>query len=771
MITFLTGRYKTAIRFLWKLTFGSVFIITLLVVAINYNFFWLFGGMPPTAHLENPKSELASELVSADGQVLGKYFLENRTPVTYNEIPQTVVKALLATEDVRFESHSGIDARGLLRSIAGLFTFSTSKGGASTLTQQVAKNLFETRGQKYRGALGYVPGVRTIVAKIKEWITAIKLERSYTKKEIIEMYLNTVSFNNNAFGIKSAAKIYFNRPVGQLQQQEAALLIGMLQNPTKFNPRRNREAALHRRNIVLRQMQKYNFLTQYAADKFVAKPIELNFKPDDHNSGQAPYFRTVVQEDIEKILEDLNKDRNEDDQLDIYRSGLKIHSTIDSRLQTYAVESVNEHMADQQKKFNEHWGRRNPWTDESGKEIKNFIFDAARRTPRYQELQQIYGDDQKAINKVMNTQVPMRVFSWQGERDTMMTPIDSIKYYKRFLNIGFMAMDPSNGHIKAWVGGINYKYFKYDHVRQSRRQPGSTFKPFIYTAAFINNAFSPCDVITDEPVSFGAADGISSTWTPKNSDGVYSYQSMSLRKAMAKSINTAAAFLMKKTGPEKCIDVARQMGITSQLPALPSLCLGSGEVSLYEMVGAYGTFANSGRHTEPMFITRIEDKHGNILYENNPKVKDAISEDMAYQMVYMLKGGLQEAGGTSNSLKSYNFTQGNDVGGKTGTTSNFSDAWYMGITKALVAGVWVGGDERSIHFRSIQFGQGARQAMPAYAKFMEKAFADPEIGLKKGTFTPPANLSVNLDCSKSIPDSTATVVPSSDLPDDNGFVQ
>jgi penicillin-binding protein 1A len=771
MVTFLPGKYKTAIRFIWKTSISMLLLVVLLALAVNYNFFWLFGGMPPTAHLENPKSELASELVSEDGQIIGKYFLENRSPITYSELPPTVVKALLATEDIRFHQHSGIDARGLLRSILGVFTFSTSKGGASTLTQQVAKNLFETRGQKYRGALGYVPVVRTIIAKVKEWITAIKLERNYTKKEIIEMYLNTVSFNNNAYGIKSAAKIYFNKNISLLQQQEAALLIGMLQNPTKYNPRRNPQAALNRRNIVLRQMQKYGFLTDYSANKFVNKPIELNFRPDDHNSGLAPHFRSVVQEDIEKIIEEINQDRAEGDQLDIFRSGLKIYTTINSRLQNYAVQSAEEHMADQQKKFNEHWGKRNPWTNENGKEIKNFIFDAARKTARYQELQQLYGDDQAAINKVMNTQVPMRVFSWRGEKDTMMTPIDSIKYYKRFLNIGFMAMDPSNGHIKAWVGGINYKYFKYDHVRQSKRQPGSTFKPFIYTAAFVNNAFSPCDNIVDEPISFGSEDGISGTWTPKNSDGVYSYQTMSLRKAMAKSINTAAAYLMKKTGPDKCIDMARQMGITSKLPALPSLCLGSGEVNLYEMVGAYCTFANSGRFTEPMFITRIEDKNGNILFENNPKVRDAISEDTAYQMAHMLKGGLQEGGGTSNALKSYGFTQDNDVGGKTGTTSNFSDAWYMGITPALVAGVWVGGDERSIHFRSIQFGQGARQAMPAYAKFMEKAFADPLVGLKKGKFKAPANLSVNLDCSKSIPDSSATFTPTELPPPDDGFVQ
>ncbi len=759
MFNFLPGKYNRIIRNLWKTAlFGSLAFL-LFILAVNYNFFWLFGGMPSLKNLENPENQLASELISEDNVVLGKYFLENRTLVEYRELPETITNALIATEDVRLFKHSGIDARGLIRSALGVITFQSGKGGASTLTQQVAKNLFDTRTQKYKGLLSYVPVLKLVIVKAKEWITAIKIERNYTKQEIVEMYLNTVSFGNNAFGIKSAAKIYFDKDLKQLSANQAALLIGMLQNPTQFNPRRRPENAIIRRNVVISQMAKYGYITAEKSLNLQAKPLELNFKYDDHNTSLAPYLAAEIQEDIEKIIDEINQTRSEDDQLNINNSGLKIYTTINSKMQHYAEESVAEHMLDQQQKFNKFWGKRNPWRDAKGDEIPNFIFNVAQRTQRYQELKSIYGDDISAINKVMNTQVKMRVFTWKGEKDTLMTPIDSIKYYKRFLNTGFMAMDPKNGHLKAWVGGINFKYFKYDHVRQSKRQPGSTFKPFIYTTAFINNAFSPCDTVRDEPVTFGEEDGLTSEWTPKNSEGNYSYQNLTLRKAMGRSVNTVAAYLIKKTGPEKVIEFAKEMGITSKLNAVPSLCLGSSDVSLYEMVAAYCTFVNEGVYTEPIIITRIEDKHGNILVERNTKTHDAISKEVAYQMLHMLKGGLEEPGGTSNALRSYNFTKGNDVGGKTGTTSNFSDAWYMGVTNELVAGIWVGGDDRSIHFRSLALGQGSRQAMPAYAKFMEKAFADKELGLKKSAFIKPENMAISLDCGQNIPDSTATFTP------------
>ncbi|MES2797337.1 MAG: transglycosylase domain-containing protein [Bacteroidota bacterium] len=770
MFEFLPGYYNKVIRNLWRTAIIGLVSLILFVTAVNYNFFWLFGGMPSLKILENPESELSSELISEDNVVLGKYFLENRTLVEYKELPETITNALFATEDVRFYKHSGIDARGLFRSALGVLTFNQSKGGASTLTQQVAKNLFDTRKLKYYGLLSYVPIIKLFIFKTKEWITAMKLERNYTKEEIAEMYLNTVSFGNNAFGIKSAAKIYFNKSLNQLSAHQAALLIGMLQNPTQFNPRNRPENALARRNVVISQMAKYGYIEQEKSLALQSKPLDLNFKYDDHNTSLAPYLTSVIQDDVEKIVDELNLTRNEDDQLDINTSGLKIYTTVNSKMQTYAEEAIQEHMMDQQKKFDKYWGKRNPWVDENGKEIKNFIFNVAKRTQRYQELKSIYGDDLKAIDKAMNTQVKMKIFTWSGEKDTLMTPIDSIKYYKRFLNTGFMAMNPKNGHLKAWVGGINFKYFKYDHVRQSKRQPGSTFKPFIYTAAFINNAFSPCDTVTDQPVTFGAEDGLTNEWTPKNSEGVYSYQNMTLRRAMGRSVNTVAAYLMKKTGPEKVLQFAREMGITSNLPALPSLCLGTGEVSLYEMVAAYCTFVNQGIYTEPIIITRVEDKHGNILIEKNTKTHDAISKDIAYQMLHMLKGSLQEPGGTSNALNSYNFTKGNDVGGKTGTTSNYSDAWYMGVTNELVAGIWVGGDDRSIHFRSLAMGQGSRQAMPGYAKFMEKAFGDAELGLKKSAFIRPAEMSVSLDCSKNIPDSTATFRPTQN-PNDEGILK
>jgi penicillin-binding protein 1A len=770
MFNFEKGRYQKLIRNIYRF---AVFLFLggiIFIVGINYNVFWLFGGMPSMSHLENPHMELASELISEDNEVLGKYLIENRSPVSFNDLPKNVTDALYATEDIRFEKHSGIDARGLMRSVFGVITFNQGKGGASTLTQQVAKNLFETRTQKYRGMLSYVPVLGLVINKIKEWITAIKLEKNYTKQEITEMYLNTVSYGNNAYGIKSAAKIYFNKNLKELQTQEAALLIGLLQNPTQYNPRSRPENAIKRRNTVLAQMYKYGFITETDGIAMQQKGLGLNFKPDDHNSGLAPYFRTVVQDDIEKMIDEINASRSEDDQLDIYTSGLKIYTTINAKMQKYAIEAVDEHMKDQQDKFYKHWGKQNPWIDENGKEIKNFIFDEAKRTQRYQDLKQEFGSDVKAIDRVMNKQVPMKVFTWKGEKDTLLTPIDSIKYYKRILNAGFMAMDPHSGHIKAWVGGINYKYFKYDHVKQSKRQPGSTFKPFIYVTAFINNAFNPCDIVKDEPITFGAEDGLSTDWTPKNSEGSYSYQEMTLRRAMGRSVNTVAAYLMKKTGPQKVLDYAHDMGITSNLPALPSLCLGAGEVSLYEMVGAYSTFVNEGVYTEPLYITRIEDRNGNILLEKHPKTKEAINKEVAYQMLHMFKGGLQEPGGTSAALNSYNFTKGNDVGGKTGTTSNYSDAWYMGLTNSLVAGVWVGGDARSIHFRSLQFGQGSRQAMPAYAKFMEKVYADPDLNIKKSAFKKPEQLTVSLDCKQNMPDSTITIDPTT-LPSDDGLLK
>lgn len=766
MLNFLPGKFNSIIKNLWKTAIWGLLAFILFITAINYNFFWLFGGMPSLSNLENPENQLASELISEDNVVLAKYFLENRTLVEYRELPENITNALIATEDVRLFKHSGIDARGLFRSAVGVLTFQKSKGGASTLTQQVAKNLFDTRTQKYKGLLSYVPVLKLVIVKAKEWITAIKIEKNYTKQEIVEMYLNTVSFGNNAYGIKSAAKIYFNKELKQLSAHQAALLIGMLQNPTQFNPRRRPENALIRRNVVISQMAKYGYISQENSLNWQAKPLDLNFKYDDHNTSLAPYLAAEIQEDIEKIIDELNQTRSDDDQLNINNSGLKIYTTINSKMQQYAEESISEHMLDQQQKFNNYWGKRNPWRDAKGDEIPNFIFNVAQRTQRYQELKSIYGDDITSINKVMNTQVKMRVFTWKGEKDTLMTPIDSIKYYKRFLNTGFMAMNPKNGHLKAWVGGINFKYFKYDHVRQSKRQPGSTFKPFIYTTAFINNAFSPCDTVRDEPVTFGAEDGLMADWTPKNSEGNYSYQNMTLRRAMGRSVNTVAAYLMKKTGPEKVIEFAHDMGINSKLDPVPSLCLGAGEVSLYEMVAAYCTFVNQGVYTEPIIITRIEDKHGNILTERNTKTRDAISKDVAYQMLHMLKGGLEEPGGTSNALRSYNFTKGNDVGGKTGTTSNYSDAWYMGVTNELVAGIWVGGDDRSIHFRSLALGQGSRQAMPAYAKFMEKAYADKELGLKKSKFIKPENMEISLDCDQNIPDSTATFSPTQKPLDD-----
>lgn len=742
------GTYQKLIAKIWRFSKWGFFGFIVYLIAVNFNLFWLFGRMPSWQELENPKSNIASEIISSDGKVIGKFFYENRSPVEFSQLSPHLINALIATEDVRFTVHSGIDARSMIRVFAGILTGSR-KGGGSTISQQLAKNLYRLREDDYyKGPLHKIPLIRSLVIKTKEWITAVKLERRYTKQEIMTMYLNTIEFSSGALGIKSAAKTYFSKEPSDLTLEEAAVLVGMIQNPSRFNPKLREEKSRARRNTVYDQMVKYGKLSQETAVSLSKKTIKLKYSPESHNSGSAPYFREFLKDWLKK---EIVKEGYQES--DIYTKGFKVYVTIDSHMQTYAEESMREHMKSLQQKFYEHWkGRGRPWVSESKdregvyKEIPNYIENIAKSTGRYRDFMEEYEGNESKVWKAMNRPVKMRVFSWNGEKDTTLSPMDSIRYYKYFLHHGFMAMDPRNGHIKAWVGGINYKYFKYDHVAQGKRQPGSTFKPFVYVTA-IDNGFSTCQRVVDQPITFTPEeDGVGSVWTPKNSTGKYSYNSLTLRQALGQSINTVSATLIKQFKPRNVVKYAHQLGIKSDLQEVPALCLGVAEVSLYELLGAYGVFANGGKYTEPIFVTRIEDKNGETIKEYFSDSKEVLSQETAYKMVHLMRGATQP-GGTAYGLSRYGVLDGNEVAAKTGTTSNYSDGWFMGMTPTLIAGGWTGGDERSIHFRSIDLGQGARAAMPVWGGFFQKIYADKTLtDYKKGSFLKPTTISISGDC-------------------------
>ncbi len=778
MVELAAGPYRTIIRRLWRFSLLGIALLILYVVAVSFNFLWLFGGMPSLKALENPKSEEASEIYTADNQLLGKYYVENRTPIEISQVSPNVTSALLSTEDARFIKHSGIDPRSLFRAVSGLVTFknASSSGGGSTLTQQTAKNLFDTRRDELRGVLGHVPIIGLVISKTKEWILAVRLERNYTKQEVMMMYLNTVSFGNNTYGIKTAAKTYFGKEPWNLTVEEAALLVGMLKNPTLYNPRLFEERAKERRNVVLGQMKKYKFLTNAQFITYKNKPLKLDFSIENQNTGMAAYFRSVIRDDIKRWINQYNKEN--DDELDLYTSGLKIYTTIDSRMQAYAEEAVMANMRDQQKKFYEHWRGRNPWVQKDPRtkkyvEIPGFIESVAKRTTRYKQLKAVYGNDEKAIWRDMRKPVKMKVFVYGGrrnEKDTTMSSLDSIKYYKRLLNTGFMSMDPRSGYVKAWVGGINFKHMKFDHVRQSRRQPGSTFKPFVYLTAMDQGFVTPCSHITDRPTVFahGEDNNGGPAWMPKNSTGRYSGQSLSLREALGQSINTVSAQLIKKTRAAAVIKYATDMGIESKdLPNNPTLCLGTGDVSVYEMVAAYCAFANGGMRVRPMVIWRITDKSGNVLKEFHPDANQVISANRAYEMLHLMRGAVEEPSGTAQRLRTqYKLLEGgNEIAAKTGTTSNYSDAWFMGMTQHLVSGLWVGGDDRPIHFRTIELGQGGRQAMPAWAMYMQKVYKDPTLtSYRPEPFRKPNNFKI--DCGGYHIDSSQRYIPPKVVPEE-----
>jgi penicillin-binding protein 1A len=734
--------FRLAIKYTWIL-FGVILVgLPLYLFLVSMNIFGLFGSMPDIREIENPKNDLSSELISADGVSLGRYFRYNRSQVSYEELSPDLVNVLLISEDHRFRDHSGVDVKSMARALFGALTF-TSQGGGSTLTQQLAKNLFTRNATKsldgHLAKLGDIPA--RIVQKNKEWIIAVTLERNFTKEEIITMYLNTTEFVNNSYGIKVTSETHFGKGPDSLNLQESALLVGMLQNPSRYNPIRFPERALKKRNEVLAKVyqHKYKITTREQYDSLAALPLGLEFKIQDQNEGLATYFRTVVG----NYLLAYCKARN----IDLYNSGLRIYTTIDSRLQKYAEESLTTHMAGLQKGFTEQWKLRkmDPWLDEDGHQFKDFLGKRIKNTPQYRAYAERFGAKSDSVNILLKLKKPMKVFSWTGERDTTFNVYDSLNYYKRFLQAGMMAMDPTTGAIKAWVGGINHKYFKFDHVRQQKRQAGSTFKPFVYGLA-MESGYSPCYKLHDISPAIPVP---GNTWYPPNSDGSKgSGEEMTIRHAMALSINTITAQMMMKLGPENVVEFANRCGIESKLDAVPSLCLGVSDVSVFEMVGAYSTFVNGGIYTRPTFISRIEDKNGNVIEAFVPQTREGLNDQTAYKMIHMLRGGVEEEGGTSGGLPR-ELKIDNEIGGKTGTTNDASDGWYMGITHSLVTGVWVGGDERAIRFPSWTFGQGIKTARPIFSNFLLKVYEDKESGITKGRFPQPrSGLPFLGDCSR-----------------------
>lgn len=714
---------KRYIRFVWLIVLTPVLgMITL----IGLTAAGLFGELPSFEELENPKSSLASEVYSADLKIIGKYYIQNRVNVHFDDLSPNLVNALKATEDVRFDRHSGVDIRGLFRVFFKTIILQQQSGGGSTLSQQLAKNLFPREDMNK---------VQLIFRKLKEWIIAAKLERNYTKNEILAMYLNTVEFGNNAFGIKSATTTYFNKTPAEVTIEEASLLIGMLQAPSRYNPVRNKQNALDRRNTVIAQLKKYGFITPEVADSVSALPIKLDFRQESHLEGLAQYFREVLRlELLEWCKEHVKADGTP---YNLYRDGLRIYTTIDTRMQRYAEEAVREHYTDLQKTFFEHMKGRSPFENQP-----QIIDEAMRRSERYRNAKSA-GMSESEIRVEFNSKIPMTIFSWSGDRDTVMSPMDSIRYYKLFYQTGFMSMEPQSGYVRAWVGGIDFGHFKYDHVKLGKRQVGSTFKPFVYTLA-MQEGYSPCYEVPNVPVTITTPGGRS--WTPSNSDGSYGGM-LSLKEALANSVNCISAYLMKQFGPGAVIQMARKMGVTSPIDPYPSIALGTSDISVYEMVGAYATFANKGVYTRPQYLLRIEDKNGVVLQDFVPRKMEAISEETAYLMLDLLKGVTQFGTGLRLRGSKYGFT--NPIAGKTGTTQNNSDGWFMGITPELVSGVWSGCEDRSVHFRSTALGQGASVALPVWGLYMKKVFSDPTLNYSQGDFEMPEDpLRVELDCSK-----------------------
>ena len=718
-----------------------------------------FGKMPSFEFLENPQTNLATEILSADGETLAKLYLsDNRTPVSYDELPENLVNALVATEDARYYNHAGIDARGFARAVAYL----GKKGGASTITQQLSRQLFiGPRAPEKKQAL---------IQKIKEWVIAVQLERNYTKEEIIAMYLNIYDYGYNADGIRSAAQIYFGKEPQDLKTEESAVLVGMLKNSSLYNPIRRRELVHNRRNTVLNQMAKYEYLSQEVADSLKALPMNINFNPESHRTGLATYFRTYLQRWLKDWVDKNPKPNGE--KYNIYNDGLTVYTTIDSRLQKNAETAVQEHMKQLQKEFfvqnTKKRNRTTPFLDLEKHQIDNIIERAMKTSTRWRAMKR-EGKSEKEIRASFRKKTEMTVFDYNSDsydKDTIMTPLDSIRYYKTFLRAAMMSMEPQTGHVKAWVGGVDNTHFQYDNVIQGARQVGSTFKPFVYATAIDQLRLSPCDSLPDsqyciEPNKYGNLE----EWCPKNSNGKYSGRHFTLKRALASSVNTVTAQLIDKVGPSSVVKIAKDMGLTHPIPEVPSIALGTPDFNVFELVGAYGTFANQGVYVKPIFVTRIEDKNGTVLYEYVPETKDVLSKEVAYAMVNLMEGVTQSGSGArlrGNAMEEnivykeiitgYPYEFSNPIAGKTGTTQNQSDGWFMGMVPNLVTGVWVGGEDRAVHFSSTAYGQGASMALPIWALYMKANYADKKLGISKGAFPEPENQTINVDCIKMLED-------------------
>jgi len=763
------------IKWFWILFATGIFAGVLIFLLASWG---AFGELPDFERLENPQTNLASQIISSDGELLGKYYLDdNRTDVAFEELPTHLVDALVATEDVRYFEHSGIDARGTLRA----FIYLGSKGGASTISQQLARQLFiGVRSKK----------LDKYTQKIKEWVIATRLERQYTKEEIIAMYFNIYDFGNNADGIRSASRIYFGKEPRALDVKESAMLVGMFKNSSLYNPtpHRNPEGTLNRRNVVLSQMAKYGYITQKEKDSLQKIPLSLQFSPENHREGLATYFRMYLQGFMNDWAKKNPKPAldGERDKWNLFLDGLKIYTTIDSRMQKNAEDAVEQHMIKLQAEFfNQNTPDRNktaPFLDLDKEEIDRIMERAIKNSDRWREMKK-QGKSEKVIRASFAKPTQMTIFDWNSTtkgKDTIMSPIDSIRYHKAILRTAMMSMEPQTGHVKAWVGGINYTHFQYDNVYRGRNQAGSTFKPFVYAAAIDQLRRTPCDSLIDTQHCIAAGKhGNMEAWCPKNSNGKYSGEMMTLKYALAHSVNSITAKLIDEVGPAPVAAIASKLGITGDILPVPSLALGTQDVSVYEMVGAYGAFVNQGVYVKPVMVTRIEDKNGTVLYEYVPETRDVMSKDVAYAMVNLMEGvthgGASGARLRHNSQRNktdykeimtgypYEFT--NPIAGKTGTTQNQSDGWFMGMVPNLVTGVWVGGEDRATHFKTITYGQGGAMALPIWGLYMKSNYANKDLDISEAAFDKPEDMSINVDCEKVKQDILDEGTPEDDLED------
>lgn len=736
------------LKIFWGIIFGGTIFVALIFVLASFGF---FGEMPDFKQLENPETNLATEIITADGKTLGKFYLnDNRTAVTYKELPESLINALVATEDERFYEHSGIDIRGTFRAVAYL----GSKGGASTITQQLAKMLFHERER----------GFKRYLQKIKEWVIAVDLERQYTKQEIITMYFNEYDFNNQADGIRSASRIYFGKEPKDLKVEESATLVGMFKNSALYNPMRNPEGVRNRRNVVLKQMEKNHYITTKEKDSLQQLPLKIDFNPETHNEGIATYFREYLRSYMKKWIDENRKP--DGTRYNLYLDGLKIYTTIDSRMQANAEKALHEHMKNLQKAFSaENNPKKNktaPFLEISQDEINRIMERAMKGSLRWSKLKE-EGLSDNEIRATFSKPTPMSIFSWDGEKDTIMTPLDSIRYYKSFLRAAMMSMEPQTGHVKAWVGGINYKHFQYDQVGQGARQVGSTFKPFVYATAIDQLHYAPCYQVPDVQTCIPANKyGNITEWCPKNTGGGFSGRMMTLKSALANSVNSITANLMDKVGPVPVVKMVKNLGISADIPELPSIALGSADITLMEMVGAYGAFANEGVYVKPILVTRIEDRNGKVLFEYTPETHDVVSAQVAHAVVNLMEGVTQSGSGVrlrtkgadsynsmyKNVITGYPYAFTNPIAGKTGTTQNQSDGWFIGMVPNLATGVWVGGEDRSVHFKGITYGQGATMALPIWGYFMKLCYQNKELEVSKDSFPKPEGDSVQYNCNE-----------------------